>query len=116
MQVAVGFVRSLGASDWHTCMVSVGQLRVRIDQCTHRLAGDQSSIAASAVCAGRWLPEVLQEMGRLDWSVLDWNEKAISFYTQRMGASLMKEWRICRLEGSTLEAAATAETPKKPTY
>jgi GNAT superfamily N-acetyltransferase len=34
--------------------------------------------------------------GRLEWSVLDWNEPAITFY-QRMGASILDEWRSCRL-------------------
>jgi len=34
--------------------------------------------------------------GRLEWSVLDWNEPAIEFYT-RIGAKVMPDWRICRL-------------------
>lgn len=34
--------------------------------------------------------------GRLEWSVLDWNESAIVFY-QRFGASVLPEWRICRI-------------------
>jgi GNAT superfamily N-acetyltransferase len=34
--------------------------------------------------------------GRLEWSVLDWNENAIVFY-QRFGASVLPEWRICRI-------------------
>jgi GNAT superfamily N-acetyltransferase len=43
--------------------------------------------------------------GRLEWSVLDWNEAAIGFY-QRMGARVMGEWRICRLTGEALATAA----------
>ncbi len=39
--------------------------------------------------------------GRLEWSVLDWNTPAISFY-QRMGAQLKPEWRICRVTGSAI--------------
>ncbi|MEP7282579.1 MAG: GNAT family N-acetyltransferase [Rubrivivax sp.] len=39
--------------------------------------------------------------GRFEWSVLDWNEPAIGFY-QRMGATLMPEWRICRVSGDAL--------------
>ena len=42
---------------------------------------------------------------RLDWSVLDWNEPAIEFYRQQ-GAVVMPDWRVCRLEGATLTAAA----------
>jgi GNAT superfamily N-acetyltransferase len=41
--------------------------------------------------------------GRFEWSVLDWNEHAIRFY-QRMGATLMPDWRICRIAGPALEA------------
>lgn len=41
--------------------------------------------------------------GRFEWSVLDWNESAIGFY-QRMGATLMPDWRICRLSGPALQA------------
>jgi GNAT superfamily N-acetyltransferase len=40
--------------------------------------------------------------GRFEWSVLDWNEQAIRFY-RRMGATLMPDWRICRVTGAALE-------------
>ena len=43
--------------------------------------------------------------GRLEWSVLDWNENAIGFY-RKLGARLMEEWRICRVTGDTLVALA----------
>jgi len=36
----------------------------------------------------------MQILRRLDWSVLDWSEKTISFYTQRMGANLMKYYAL----------------------
>jgi GNAT superfamily N-acetyltransferase len=35
--------------------------------------------------------------GRVEWNVLDWNEPAIDFYTKRIGAKLMKSWRVCRI-------------------
>ena len=41
--------------------------------------------------------------GRFEWSVLDWNEHAIRFY-ERMGATVMPDWRICRIAGDTLAA------------
>jgi GNAT superfamily N-acetyltransferase len=41
--------------------------------------------------------------GRFEWSVLDWNVDAIRFY-ERMGATLMPEWRICRVSGATLRS------------
>lgn len=34
--------------------------------------------------------------GRMEWSVLDWNKSAISFYT-KMGAKPMNEWTVYRL-------------------
>jgi len=43
--------------------------------------------------------------GRFEWSVLDWNEHAIRFY-QRMGATVMPEWRICRVTGDALRTLA----------
>lgn len=39
--------------------------------------------------------------GRLEWSVLDWNAGAIAFY-ERMGASILEDWRICRVTGDSL--------------
>jgi GNAT superfamily N-acetyltransferase len=43
--------------------------------------------------------------GRLEWSVLDWNEPAIGFY-QRMGATVLPDWRICRVTGDALTQMA----------
>jgi GNAT superfamily N-acetyltransferase len=44
---------------------------------------------------------VERNCGRLEWSVLDWNEPAKSFY-RRMGASILDEWQICRVTGDAL--------------
>jgi GNAT superfamily N-acetyltransferase len=43
--------------------------------------------------------------GRFEWSVLDWNENAIRFY-QGMGATVMPDWRICRVTGDALATMA----------
>ncbi len=43
--------------------------------------------------------------GRLEWSVLDWNEPAIKFY-RRMGAAVLPDWRICRATGKALSQLA----------
>lgn len=40
--------------------------------------------------------------GRMEWSVLDWNQPAIEFY-ESIGARRMREWQICRLAGAALE-------------
>jgi GNAT superfamily N-acetyltransferase len=45
---------------------------------------------------------VERDYGRFEWSVLDWNEHAIRFY-ERMGATLLPEWRICRVTGDALD-------------
>lgn len=44
---------------------------------------------------------VARGCGRFEWSVLDWNENAIRFY-EKMGATVMPEWRICRVTGEAL--------------
>ena len=41
--------------------------------------------------------------GRFEWSVLDWNANAIAFY-EKLGASVMPDWRICRISGERLLA------------
>lgn len=42
---------------------------------------------------------------RLDWLVLNWNEKAIAFY-QSLGGKPVQEWQIYRLDGAAMEALA----------
>ena len=51
--------------------------------------------------------------GRLEWSVLDWNEPAIRFY-ERLGAEAMNEWTVFRVTGDALPALAArfASTPR----
>jgi GNAT superfamily N-acetyltransferase len=48
---------------------------------------------------------VERNCGRLEWSVLDWNESAQAFY-RRMGASILDEWRICRVTEDALQQLA----------
>ena len=50
---------------------------------------------------------VARGCGRFEWSVLDWNERAIRFY-EAMGATVMPDWRICRVTGPALAAFAKA--------
>lgn len=45
--------------------------------------------------------------GRLEWSVLDWNEPAIGFY-KRLGAVAMDEWTTFRVSGEKLQLMAQA--------
>jgi GNAT superfamily N-acetyltransferase len=48
---------------------------------------------------------VQRDYGRFEWSVLDWNEHAIRFY-RAMGATVMPDWRICRVTGDALQRFA----------
>jgi len=50
---------------------------------------------------------VERDCGRFEWSVLDWNENAIKFY-EGVGASLLPDWRICRVTGAALDHLAKA--------
>ncbi len=43
--------------------------------------------------------------GRLEWSVLDWNQPAIDFY-QSLGATSMNGWTVNRVTGQELEQLA----------
>ena len=54
---------------------------------------------------------VERNYGRFEWSVLDWNENAIRFY-QRMGATVMPDWRICRITGDALQAFGPPGPPR----
>jgi GNAT superfamily N-acetyltransferase len=46
--------------------------------------------------------------GRVEWSVLNWNELAISFYKQ-IGAKPMDDWTTFRLTGGALAQVAGTE-------
>lgn len=48
--------------------------------------------------------------GRFDWTVLNWNDDAIRFY-EKLGATVLPEWRICRLTGDALERYADGDRP-----
>lgn len=54
-----------------------------------RLLGKVASLAVERGC------------GRFEWAVLDWNTPAIGFY-QRMGATVLPDWRIARVTGDAL--------------
>ena len=44
-----------------------------------------------------------RDYGRIEWSVLDWNEPAIGFY-KRLGAIPMDAWTIFRVTGDAIAA------------
>jgi len=45
--------------------------------------------------------------GRLEWEVLDWNQRAIGFY-KKLGAEPLDEWTRYRLSGDTLKSLAVS--------
>ncbi len=52
--------------------------------------------------------------GRLEWSVLDWNEPSIAFY-RSLGAVAMDDWTTYRLAGGELAALADAAARDRAT-
>jgi len=51
---------------------------------------------------------VARGCGRLEWSVLDWNEPARGFYLAH-GAEAMQEWTVFRMTGQRLQRLAGIE-------
>lgn len=52
--------------------------------------------------------------GRMEWSVLDWNEPAVAFY-KRLGAKPMDEWTVFRVTGDALRKLAGYSIHPPPT-
>jgi GNAT superfamily N-acetyltransferase len=48
---------------------------------------------------------VERDCGRIEWSVLNWNEPAIGFY-RSLGAEAMDEWTVYRLTGEHISRLA----------
>jgi GNAT superfamily N-acetyltransferase len=46
-----------------------------------------------------------RDCGRLEWSVLDWNEPSINFY-KSLGAAAKDEWTVFRVTGEALDRLA----------
>ena len=52
---------------------------------------------------------VEEDLGRLEWSCLDWNTPSIDFY-KSLGAKVMDGWSVYRLSGDTLQSFAKGST------
>jgi GNAT superfamily N-acetyltransferase len=50
---------------------------------------------------------VAENLGRLEWAVLDWNAPSIAFY-DGLGAAAMDEWTVRRMTGDALAKLAQA--------
>ena len=66
----------------------------------------RGSGAGKALLAGLARRCVDEGLGRLEWSVLDWNAPSIAFYDS-LGAAAMDEWIIRRLTGENLRKLAS---------
>ena len=61
--------------------------------------GEQLLRHLASICAER-------RYGRLEWSVLDWNQRAIDFY-KSLGAQSMNDWTVFRVTGEALKKLAS---------
>jgi GNAT superfamily N-acetyltransferase len=61
--------------------------------------------AGKALMAGLAHRCIEEDLARLEWWVLDWNDPAIEVY-RSIGAVAMDEWTVQRLTGRALEALA----------
>ena len=52
---------------------------------------------------------VERDCGRMEWSVLDWNEPSIRFY-ESLGAKPLTDWTVYRLTGDELRGLGRSET------
>ena len=50
---------------------------------------------------------VAENLGRLEWWVLDWNKPSIDFYLSQ-GAVLQDQWTKCRVDGAALKRLGAA--------
>ncbi len=50
----------------------------------------------------------LRGCGRVEWSVLNWNESSIGFY-ESLGAKRLENWSVYRLSGEALENLASGK-------
>ena len=53
-----------------------------------------------------------RKCGRFEWSVLDWNTRALDFY-RSLGAVPMAEWTVQRVTGPALERLGSHEFPSR---
>jgi hypothetical protein len=52
-----------------------------------------------------------RDLVRLEWCALEWNQPALGFYAQ-LGATVLEEWRMLRLEREGIERLSRRATPR----
>jgi GNAT superfamily N-acetyltransferase len=56
---------------------------------------------------------VAENLARLEWAVLDWNQPALDFYAS-LGAQGLTQWVPHRLTGAALQRLGAPRTPESP--
>jgi GNAT superfamily N-acetyltransferase len=73
----------------------------------------RGSGAGKALLAGLAKRCVDENLGRLEWAVLDWNAPSIAFYDS-LGAAAMDEWIMRRMTGEALRKLAGSSPAGRP--
>ena len=68
---------------------------------------DADAGAGKALLANLARRCVAEGLGRLEWSVLNWNAPSIAFYDS-LGAGAQTEWTVRRLDGEALARLAAS--------
>jgi len=92
---AVGF-----ALFFHNYSTFLGKPGIYLEDLYVRTAWRGHGVGKALLEAVRQLA-VARGCGRYEWSVLNWNRRAIDFY-EKMGAQPMSEWTLYRLSGAAL--------------
>ena len=111
-QIAEGLskYRKLDVNQWQLRFLgrSAAEVADQIERFGAVVWSDGLDCAPAATLLARLGAIALQRnYGRFEWSVLDWNENAIRFY-EKMGATVMPDWRLCRFTDDSLRAFAAA--------
>ena len=103
--VADGPPEALGFALWfHSFSTFLGRPGLYLEDLYVRPAARGSGVGRALLVRLAAIA-VARGCGRLEWSVLDWNEPAIGFY-RRLGARPRDDWTVYRVSGETLQALA----------
>ena len=89
---------------FHSFSTFLGRPGIYLEDLYVRLASRGSGLGRAMLVH---LAKLAKERGcgRLEWSVLDWNEPSIGFY-KALGAVAMDEWTVYRVTGEALDGLA----------
>ncbi len=106
-EVAIGYLKESQSASCFTFTIIRHFSGVRVS--TSRICLSMKRFAGCGFGAAllRYVAGVAKQRrcGRLEWSVLDWNEPAINFY-KKLGALPMSEWTVFRVTGKEMKKLA----------